>query len=165
MPATTPAMSAAAARSAAAWRRVRSLCVRSRCARCLCMRSRGTRSRGLGCARSTGTCRYSVTSAGSPAIAAIGRGARSTVITPSALAHKSMAAPSVAIAPAAPGSHAQKDAVVKIPRAVVAVGRAGVRRIAIIAVCAAWLNADVNHHLRLNRLCKSKTGEQCCCTE
>ena len=90
---------------------------------------------------------------------------RSAVVTSSAFIHKAMAAPTVAVAPSAPWAHAQKDAVVEVSRAVIAVGRAGVRRISVVAIGADWLNADVNHKLRLSSRRNSQAREQCCCTD
>ena len=103
--------------------------------------------------------------AGLAAAAAIGRAPRSAVVASSAFAHKAMAAPAVAVAPSAPWAHAQEDAVVEVPRPVIAIGRAGIRRIAVVAVRTARLNADVNHKLRLSRWRQGQAGKQCCRTE
>jgi hypothetical protein len=45
-----------------------------------------------------------------------------------------MATPAVAVAPACPGTHAQEDAAVEVTRPIKSIGRAGVRRIVVIAV-------------------------------
>ena len=99
------------------------------------------------------------------AAGAIGYTPRSAVIASSAFARKAMAAPAVAIAPAAPGAHAQENAVVEVPWPVVTIGRAGIRRIAVVAIRTAWLNADVNQNLRWSRWRQGQAGEQCRCTE
>jgi hypothetical protein len=99
------------------------------------------------------------------AAGAIRHATGSTVVVPAAFVHKAMAAPTVAVAPAAPWAHAQEDAVVEVSGPVVAVGRAGVRRIAVVAIGAGWLNADVNDKLRLSCRRNSQAGDQCCCTD
>jgi hypothetical protein len=57
-----------------------------------------------------------------------------------------MAAPAVAVAPSGPGAHAQEDAVVEVPWPVIAIGRAGVGRVLVVAILTNRLhtNADKN---------------------
>jgi hypothetical protein len=98
------------------------------------------------------------------AAAAIRHAPGSAVIAASAFAHKAMAAPAVAVAPSAPGAHAQENPVVKIPWPVIAIGRACIRRITVIAIGANWLDANVDINLCLGRRCKSQAGNQCSCT-
>jgi len=98
-------------------------------------------------------------------IAAIGRVAAAATIASAAAITEAMAAPAVAIAPAGPWAHAQEDAVVEVPRPVKAIGRAGVRRIVVVAVRTDGLNADINYNLRSDRWHKGQAGEQCCRTE
>ncbi len=112
--ATTAAMRSAAAGS----------CVRGWCARCCLVRSRCTGRCGL--ARRIVALRYCTTSAGPRAAGIVGYATGPAVIITAALGDETMAAPAVAIAPATPGSHAQKDSVVEVSRPVIAVGRAGV---------------------------------------
>ena len=86
------------------------------------------------------------------------------VVSPT-LVHKAVTAPAVAVAPSAPWAHAQEDAVVEVARPVIAVGRAGVRRIAVVAIGAGWLNADINHELRLSCRRDGQARDQCCYTD
>ena len=78
----------------------------------------------------------------------------------SAVGNKAMATPSVAVSPTAPGTHAEEDAIVEVARPVIAHGRAGVRRITVIAVRTDGLDAEVDHNLRLGRRGKSQAGKQ-----
>src|SRR5580698_1891993 len=94
-------------------------------------------------------------------VLAIGHSARTAVVAASAFAAESMAAPAVAIAPAAPRPHPEEDAIVEISRPVIAHGRALVGRIAVIAVRAGGLNADVHHKLGLGGRRQGQAGEQC----
>src|ERR1700733_8364880 len=103
---------------------------------------------GLCCPRSI-VMRDGSVAAGLAAAGAIGRGTGTSVVVPAAFVYKAMAAAARAVAPSAPWAHAQKDAVVEVSRPIIAVGRAGVGRIAVVAVGAGWLNTDVNDKLRL----------------
>ena len=78
-----------------------------------------------------------------------------------------MPAPAVAITPAGPWAHAQEDPVIEVSRPVEPIGRAGIRRIVVIAVLANRLNTNAyaNHNLRLRRRRQGHTREQCCSTE
>jgi hypothetical protein len=93
--------------------------------------------------------------------AAIGHGPAAAVITSTALFREAMAAPAVAIAPAGPGTHAQKDTAVKVSWPIESVWRAGVGRVVVIAVGADRLNADVNDNLRVRGCCKSQSRNEC----
>ena len=158
--------------AAATWCRVRSRCVRSRGVGSRGVGSLGwTRCAGAGhcCMAGAGPCPVGMgnccPAVGRTAASAIGNAPRSAVVASSAFAHKAMAAPAVAVAPSAPWTHPQEDAVVEVPWPVVTIGRAGIRRIAVVAVCTAWLNADVNHKLRLSHWRQGQAGEKCRCTE
>lgn len=118
----------------------------------------GTRTRSVGMGNGSVAVRLS-------ASGAIRHVPRSAVIASSAFAHKAMAAPAVTVAPSAPGPHPQEDAVVEVPRPVIAIGRAGIRRIAVVAIRTAWLNADIHGNLRLGRWRQGQASEQCRCTE
>jgi hypothetical protein len=80
---------------------------------------------------------------------------------------EAMSAPTMAIAPAGPRTHAEEDAVVEVAWAVKAIGRAGVWRVVVIAVLANRLNAtaDADDNLRLCCRRKGKPCEQCCGAE
>ena len=82
--------------------------------------------------------------------AATGRFAAPSTIASAAAVAEAMATPAVTIAPAGPWAHAQEDAAVKVSRPVKSIGRAGIRRIVIIAVRTDGWNADVNDELSLN---------------
>src|ERR1035437_1468239 len=90
----------------------------------------------------------------SPAAARItataGRFAAPASITSSATVAEAMTTPTVAIAPAGPRTHAQKDAAIKVSRPVKSIGRAGVRFIVVIAVRTDGWNADVYDDLSLS---------------
>jgi hypothetical protein len=62
--------------------------------------------------------------------------ATAAVVAASAAISEAMSAPSVPIAPAGPGTHAQEDAVVEVPRAVKAIGCAAIGLIFVIAIFA-----------------------------
>jgi hypothetical protein len=64
---------------------------------------------------------------------------------------EAMSAPAVAIAPAAPWTHAQEDAVVEVSRSVIAHRCAGIRLVAIVAVRAVRLRTNIDIDLRLGR--------------
>ena len=98
-------------------------------------------------------------------VGVIGYTARSAVVASSAFTVEAMPAPAVAIAPAAPRAHAQEDAVVKVPRSVIAVRSARVGRITVVAVGTDWLHADFNHNLCFGRRRNGQAYDQCCCTE
>src|ERR1035437_2381057 len=72
-------------------------------------------------------------------------------ITSSATVAEAMTTPTVAIAPAGPRTHAQKDAAIKVSRPVKSIGRAGVRFIVVIAVRTDGWNADVYDDLSPSR--------------
>src|SRR5579863_8799161 len=99
------------------------------------------------------------------AAGAIGHATRSAVVVTAAFVHKSVTAPSVAVAPTTPGAHTQEDAVVEVSRPVITVGRAGVRRIAVVTIRADWLDSDVNNELSLSRRRNGQARDQCCCTD
>jgi hypothetical protein len=75
----------------------------------------------------------------------------STGIPASTAIAEAMATPAVVIAPASPWAHAQEDAVIEVPRPVIANGRAGVRRIAVVAVGTDGGHPYVDGNLRVNR--------------
>src|ERR1035437_9450518 len=83
--------------------------------------------------------------------AATGHGAAAATIASSTAIAEAMTTPTVAIAPAGPGTHAQKDAAIKVSRPVKSIGRAGVRFIVVIAVRTDGWNADVYDDLSLSR--------------
>jgi hypothetical protein len=87
------------------------------------------------------------------------------VVVSPAFVHKAMAAPAVAVAPSAPWAHTQEDAVVEVSRPVIAVGRAGVWRIAVVAIRTDRLSANVNNKLSLSRRRNGQARDQCCCTD
>jgi hypothetical protein len=62
--------------------------------------------------------------------------AAAAAVAASATISEAMAAPAVAIAPAGPGTNTQEDAVVEVPRPVIAIGRAAIGRIFVIAILA-----------------------------
>jgi hypothetical protein len=62
--------------------------------------------------------------------------AAATAVASATTISEAMAAPAVAIAPAGPGANAQEDAVVEVPRPVIAIGRAAIGRIFVIAILA-----------------------------
>jgi hypothetical protein len=103
--------------------------------------------------------------AGIATAAAVGDTARSAVVAPSTFTTEAMPAPAVTIAPTAPWSHAQEDAVVEVSRPVITHGRALVRRVAVVAVRTHRLNANVNVDLRVSRWRQGQAREQCCTTE
>ena len=108
------------------------------------------------------TLRRRTTCAGPRAAGVIGYSTGSTVVMAAAFAGKAMAAPTAAVAPSTPGSHAEEYSVVEVSWPVVAVGRAGVGRIAVVAVGADWWRTtDVDDKLRLGGRCEGEAGEQC----
>jgi hypothetical protein len=76
-----------------------------------------------------------------------------------------MPTPAVAITPAGPWAHAQEDPVIEISWPVIAIGRAGIRRIVIVAILASRLNPDADNNLRLSRRRQGHPREQCCRTD
>jgi hypothetical protein len=98
---------------------------------------------------------------GTASIAAIGNAARSAMIVSAAFAPKAVRTPSVAIAPAAPGSHSEEDAVVEVAGAVVTHGRAGVRRVAVIPIGTSGLNPNTDRDLSFGCRCQDQACKQC----
>ncbi len=74
-------------------------------------------------------------------MAMVGSIAASAVVASAATPGEAMSAPAVAIAPPSPWAHTQEDPVIEISRSIVAIGRAGVGRVVVIAIGADWLNA------------------------
>ena len=73
------------------------------------------------------------------------------VVATAAASTKAMAAPAVAVTPVGPWAYAQKDAVIKVARAVKAIGGAGVGRVVVVAVRADRLNAaNADDNLRFS---------------
>ena len=155
--------------------------VRSRRTRC-CMTCRRTGS-ACACSTATGTrgryrmsaaacARCSAATAGRSAAAAR-RVAASCCLAPTAAiasataVNEPMPTPAVAITPAGPGAHSQEDPVIEVSRPVKTIGRAGIRRIVVVAVLANRLNTNAypNHNLCLCRRRQGNTREQCCSTE
>jgi hypothetical protein len=62
--------------------------------------------------------------------------ATATVVAASTPVSEAMAAPAMAIAPAGPGTNAQKHPVVEVPRTIKAIRRAAIGRIFVIAILA-----------------------------
>ena len=81
-------------------------------------------------------------------VSVISYAARSAVVASTAFTAEAMPAPAVTIAPAAPGTYAQEDAIVEIARAIIAHGSAFVGCVAVVTVRTNWWNADVDHDLR-----------------
>jgi hypothetical protein len=98
-------------------------------------------------------------------IAATGCLSAAATIVSSTTVAETMAAPAVAVAPACPGTHAQEDAAVEVPRPVKAIGRAGVRRIVVIAVRTYGWSVDVNNNLSLSHWHQDKARQQRCSSE
>jgi len=73
--------------------------------------------------------------------------ASAAVIASAAIIHKPVAAPAMAVAPPSPRSHAEKDSIVEISRPIKPHGRAGIRRVVVIAIRTNRLNADVEADL------------------
>ena len=65
-------------------------------------------------------------------------------VASAAVAGEAMISPAVAITPVGPWAHAQKDAVIEVARPIITIGRAGIGRIAVIAIGTDWLNPDAN---------------------
>jgi len=97
--------------------------------------------------------------------AMVGRITAAAAIAPAASFYKPMAAPAIAIAPAGPWSHAQKDAVVEVPRPVKSIRRAGVGRVVVITVLANRLNADADDELRVGGRRHGQAREQSCAAQ
>jgi hypothetical protein len=97
--------------------------------------------------------------------AAIGCWAAAAVIVSATIRGEAMAAPAVAVAPSSPWAHAQEDAVVEVSWPVIAVGRAGVWGVVVVAVLTNRLHTDADKNLGLSRWRQGQTGEQCRCTE
>jgi len=79
---------------------------------------------------------------------------------------KAMSAPAVAVAPSAPRSDSVENAVVKIVRSPVAIGRARIGRVIVVAPLAnRWrsTDADANRHLRFRRRHKRQGHNQRSC--
>src|ERR1035438_7008205 len=76
-------------------------------------------------------------------MAMIGRITAAAAIISSTTVTEAMPAPAVAISPASPWAHAEKDAVVEISRPVITVGRTCVGRIVVVAVGTDRLNAKI----------------------
>jgi cytochrome c oxidase assembly factor CtaG len=72
------------------------------------------------------------------------------MIASSAFTAEAMSAPAVAVSPSAPRPHAQEDSIVEIAGAIITHGCALVRCVAVISIFTNWLNADVDHDLRLD---------------
>ena len=68
------------------------------------------------------------------------------VIIPAARATIPVTSPTVVIAPVGPGSYAEEDAVVEVAGAVVAIGRARVRRVVVVAIRAPWRRSAADVH-------------------
>jgi hypothetical protein len=103
-------------------------------------------------------------------VAMVGIKAAAAVVPSAATIPEAMSAPAVAITPTGPGAYAQEYPVVKVPRAVKAVGRALVGWSFIVAVRAnRRRTADVNaqRNLRLSRWRRGQdqAHEQCRRTE
>jgi hypothetical protein len=97
------------------------------------------------------------------ATAVSANGITAVAVIPSAtFTIEAMPAPAVAVAPARPGTHAQKDAVVEVSRPIEAHGRAFVRRIIVVAVGADGLHADIDHDLCVRRRRQGQACKQCC---
>ena len=112
--------------------------MRSARARCCGMRSAA----GVGC-----TCFMAARSAtlGMPGgVSPPGRRSAAAVISTAAIAYKAVFAPAVAVAPSSPRPHAQEDAVVEVARPIKSHGRAGIRRVIVVAVRAHRLNSDID---------------------
>jgi hypothetical protein len=103
----------------------------------------------------------STTASCSATVFVIGYASRAAMVASSAFTAEAVSAPAVAVSPAAPGSHAQEDAVVEVAGAVITHRRASVRRISVIPVGTNRLNSDVNHDLSVGRWHYSQTGQQC----
>ena len=84
-------------------------------------------------------------------IGAPSRRAASTVIASSAIIHKAMSAPAMAVAPSSPRPHAQENAVIEVSRSVKANRGAGIRRVVVIAVRTYRLNTDADNYLSIRR--------------
>ena len=94
--------------------------------------------------------------------AVIGGIPASAAIASAAAVNKPVPAPAVAIAPAGPWSHAQKDAIVKVSRPIKAHRRTGIRSVVVIAIRADRRNADPhsNHDLRWSGWRHGQPGKQ-----
>src|ERR1039458_7514755 len=103
----------------------------------------GSRCVAANLATATGAC----CSAAACKTAATSRRAAAATITSATTVAEAMAPPAVAVAPAGPRAHAQENAAIEVPRAVKTIGRAGVRRIVVVAVRTNGWNADVDDEL------------------
>ena len=114
---------------------------------------------------SVGVRRPGVIAAGITAM--IGCIAAAAAIASTTAVDEPMPTPPMTITPAGPWAHSQEDPVIEVSRPVKAIGRAGIRRIVVVAVLANWLNANAyaNHNLRLCRRRQGHPCEQCCTTE
>ena len=95
-----------------------------------------------------------------------------SVVAASAIVMETILAPAVGVAPAGPGTHAQEETVVEVPRPVKALGRAFVGWSFVVAPLAdGWFadfngwNADLNGNLRANSWRQSQARKQCCRAE
>jgi hypothetical protein len=95
----------------------------------------------------------------------IGRIAATAAVTSPAAVFEPMSAPAMAITPTGPRAHAQKDAVVKVARAVKAVRRAGVRGIVVVAILANWLDTYFDDNLCLRGRRNRHADQQCRSTD
>jgi len=133
-----------------------------------CMSAASTR--GCHCVTTTATTARGCYSA-TTATAASKRCATTTASTAAhvataSTAAKAMPAPAVAVAPVSPWTYAQEDAIVKIARAEVAIGRAGVGRIVVIAIRAyRRRTANPDYELCLSGWHEGQGTEQCCSTQ
>jgi len=84
-------------------------------------------------------------------ISATGRSAASTVIAASAIIHKSMSTPAVAVAPSSPWAHAQEYPVIEVSRAIKTNRGASIRSIVVVSVRTYRLNADADNYLSIRR--------------
>lgn len=123
---------------------------------CCCVRSGTT-----GCTAGPATTRcYCVATS---AVACIAAPVSTAGDIPSAAtSDEAMFAPAVAVAPVRPGSHAQKDAVIEIARAIKATGRTAVWCVLVIAVGTDRLNADADANLCTGVWRQGQRDEQGC---
>jgi len=135
--------------------------------RCICMCCIGVRLSGVVRVGMRLTCAVSSGATAACKAAVIGGISAAPTITSATTFDEAMSAQAVAIAPAGPWAHAEEDAVVEVPWAVKAVGRAGVRRVVVVAVLANGLNtnADADDDLRLCCRREGQAREQCCSSD
>lgn len=93
----------------------------------------------------------------------IGGKTASTGVSSSTTIAEAMAAPTMAISPAGPWTHAQEDAVIEIAGSIKANRRAGVRRIVVVAIGADGLGtADADDNLRVSGRHQAQRGDKYC---